>query len=73
MSRQPAPLSPIGTTPGKELPPLLTIRQVAAYLSISQRTVRRLVARGRLRCVRLGRMLRFQPADLFRFVEAWKE
>ena len=54
-------------------PPLLTLEEVAAYLSVSQKTVRRLVAGQRLRCIRLGRVLRFQQADLFRFVEARKE
>jgi excisionase family DNA binding protein len=49
---------------------LLTIRDVAAYLSVSPKTVRRLVARGSLPCVRFGGVLRFQQADLFRFVAA---
>ncbi len=52
---------------------LLTLPEVAGFLNVSPRTVRRLVASRRLRCVRLGRVLRFQPADLFRFVEARKE
>ncbi len=52
---------------------LLTLRQAAGYLGVSDRTVRRLVSTGKLSCIRVGRVLRFQPADLFRFVEAWKE
>jgi excisionase family DNA binding protein len=55
------------------LPRLLTLSEVAGYLNVSPKTVRRLVASRRLQCVRLGRVLRFQPADLFRFVEARKE
>ncbi len=52
---------------------LLTLGDVAEYLRVSPRTVRRLVSRHRLPCVRLGRVLRFSPADLLRFVEARKE
>jgi excisionase family DNA binding protein len=52
---------------------LLTLAQVADFLQVSQKTVRRLVARRRLPCVRFGRVLRFSPADLLRFVEARKE
>jgi excisionase family DNA binding protein len=48
---------------------LLTLEEVAGFLAVSERTVRRLVAARRLRCVRLGRVLRFQQAELFRFVE----
>jgi excisionase family DNA binding protein len=56
-----------------ELRPLLTIEQVAHIFGVSSKTVRRLVAGRRLPCVRLGRVLRFQQADLLRFVEARKE
>jgi len=51
---------------------LLTLAEVADFLSVSPKTVRRLIARG-LPCVRLGRVVRFRPADLLRFVEARKE
>ena len=60
-------------TAGVDLHRLLTIEQVAAFLSVSPKTVRRLVTGRRLPCIRLGRVLRFQQADLFRFVEARKE
>ena len=74
MRNENAPFGPAG----RALPPqsregLLTLRQVAEFLAVSDKTVRRLVAAGRLHCVRVGRVLRFQPADLFRYVEAWKE
>jgi len=52
---------------------LLTLQEVAAYLNIWPRTVRRLVAGGRLRHVRIGRVVRFSQADVFRFIEARKE
>ena len=63
-----------GTTQDAEQPArLLTIDQIAAYLQVSAKTVRRLVASRRLPCIRLGRVLRFQQADVFRFIEARKE
>ena len=56
--------------PGPE--PLLTLHDVAEYLQVSEKTVRRLVSRRALPCVRFGGVLRFQQADLFRFVAARK-
>lgn len=44
--------------------PLLTIEEVAKLLSVSTKTVRRL----RIPCVRLGRLLRFRPSDVERFL-----
>ena len=52
---------------------LLTLRQVAQYLGVSLKTVRRLVSTSKLHCIRVGRVLRFQKADLFRYVEARRE
>jgi len=48
---------------------LLTREQVARELGISPRTVARLVERGELTYVRIGRLARFRPADLAAFVE----
>lgn len=58
---------------GEATPRLLTLPEVAAFLRVSPKTVRRLVAGRKLRCVRVGRVLRFRQADLFRFVEAREE
>lgn len=55
-----------------DVPRLLTLPEVAEYLGVSAKTVRRLLGRG-LPCVRLGRVVRFRQADLLRFVEARKE
>jgi excisionase family DNA binding protein len=54
-------------------PGLWNLCDVALYLQISQRQVRREVAARRLRCVRIGRRLLFDPADVSRFVAARKE
>ncbi len=51
---------------------LLTLDEVAACLRLNPRTIRRLVANGRLPCARLAGRLRFFPADVVRFVEARK-
>jgi excisionase family DNA binding protein len=40
---------------------LLTARQVAENWQVSERTVRRLIADGRLRVVRVGRAVRIPP------------
>ncbi len=51
------------------LRPLLTIEQVAGALGVSPKTVRRLIARG-FPHVRFGRVLRFDPADVQRWIAA---
>ena len=52
---------------------LLTVREAARRLSVSEKTMRRLIGAGRIPCVRIKRMLRLDPADVSRFVEARKE
>lgn len=49
---------------------LLDVDAAAQYLSVTPRFIRRLVAERRVPFVKLGRHLRFDPADLDRFVEA---
>ncbi len=51
---------------------LLTARQVAEQLAVSQRFVYDLAARGDLPSVRMGAVLRFDQADVEAFVEASK-
>ena len=58
---------------GPEAARLWTLPEAAAYLRISERQVRRESAAGRLRCVRIGRRLLFDPKDVSRFVAAAKE
>lgn len=67
------PVRPHADGDSNTLPRLLTLSEVAAALQLSPKTIRRLVARRSLRCIRVGRVLRFSPADLLRFVEARKE
>ena len=50
------------------LPTLLSVEATALHLSVSTKTVRRLIARGSLPCCRVGRLVRIRAADLERFV-----
>jgi len=52
---------------------LLTLQQVAVYLNVSARTVRRLVARRSVPYHRFGRVVRFKEQDITRWIEARKE
>jgi excisionase family DNA binding protein len=49
---------------GGHLRRLLTVTDVAKLLQLSSRSVRRLIADGRLKVVRLGRTIRIRPEDL---------
>lgn len=48
---------------------LLTTKETADILGISDRTLRTLVRTGALPLVRFGRNVRFDPVDLRRFVD----
>ncbi len=45
-------------------PPLIDLPAVAERLGVNQRYVRRLVADRRIPVIKLGRLLRFDPADI---------
>jgi len=48
----------------------MSTQQAAEALNVSARTVQRLVAENRLTPIRIGRSVRFDPADVGRFVES---
>ena len=52
--------------------PALTVRQVAAYLSVNEKTVYRLAQRGELPGFKVAGAWRFQPRDLERWIELRK-
>jgi excisionase family DNA binding protein len=54
------------------LPQLMTLGEVAKHLAVSERTVKRLIARG-FPCVRVGRSLRFEPQAVARWLSARRE
>lgn len=51
------------------VPTLLTTRQVAAALAVSEPTVRRLSEAGKLPRVRIGTLTRYRMEDLERLIE----
>jgi excisionase family DNA binding protein len=48
---------------------LLTPRQAAAALSISERTLWQLTRGGALPCIRIGRAVRYDPRDLQDYID----
>jgi excisionase family DNA binding protein len=53
---------------------LLTVSDVAERLQVSPRTVRRMIATGQLRIIRLGRSVRIHPSVLCDLVDRqWQE
>jgi excisionase family DNA binding protein len=48
---------------------LLTPQETAAFLSVSVRTVQRLVSAGDLHAVRISKSMRFRMDDLLHFVD----
>jgi excisionase family DNA binding protein len=51
---------------------LLTLEEAAEYLGYTPAAVRHMVAKGQLRCVRIGRTVRLDVTDLERCIEDHK-
>ena len=47
---------------------LLTIQDVVKRLQVSESTVRRMIDRGELRAIRIGRQIRIKPEDVESFI-----
>jgi excisionase family DNA binding protein len=58
--------------PAKTLRLLWTCREAAAALNLSERTLWSLTKAGGLPCVRIGRSVRYDPADIRAWIEAQK-
>jgi excisionase family DNA binding protein len=56
-----------------ELEPLLTIRDVAVLLSVTTRTVYRLLAAGEITASRVGDRLRFERREIRRYLSENRE
>ena len=64
---QPATAPAVPPRPG---PQLLTVREAAQVLAVSERTLWSLTKKGHVRCVRIGtRGKRYDPAALAAFIE----
>ena len=61
------------TTTNPIPPMLLTLRQTAELLGLSERTVWTLQKREGLRSVKIGKSLRFDPADIRAWIDARKQ
>jgi excisionase family DNA binding protein len=57
-------------TPRNGLEPLLSIKEVAVYLGISESGVYRLLRAGELAGVKVGNRTLFEPQEVRRFIEA---
>lgn len=47
---------------------LLRVEDAACLLNVSEKTIRRLIVAGALKCVRIGRLVRIHPAEVERFL-----
>ena len=76
--RHNGPLRSVRTSPGtvslpdpvSPAPPLLCVEDAAVVLKVSSKTIRRLVARGDLRAVRIGRSVRIPSSEIDRLISA---
>ncbi len=59
--------------PGTTHPRLLRAREVAEIVGVSEKTLHRYIRERDFPCLRIGRVLRFSPGDVFRWLEARKE
>ncbi len=50
--------------------PLMTVREVAAAMNASEKTIRRRIASGELPVIRDGRLVRIRPVDYRRYLES---
>ena len=53
----------------KELPKLMDIKQIAEHLGVTDRYIRRLVAERRIPFVKWGHYIRFNPAEVTKWIE----
>jgi excisionase family DNA binding protein len=51
---------------------LWTCREAAAALNVSERTLWKLTNEGDIPCVRIGRAVRYDPADIRAWIDAQK-
>lgn len=59
----------VNTTTYADRTPPLSVAEAAEYLNVTEHFVRRLVRERRIAFVKLGRHVRFAPADLDAFIE----
>lgn len=52
--------------------PILTLKEVAAYLKIAEKTAYRLASEGKLPCFKVGGAWRTKQSDLIQWIENQK-
>ena len=52
---------------------LLTVREVAEWLRVHEKTIYEWAERGKLPCFKIGNRLRFEASDVSRWLQARKE
>ncbi|MEO7556544.1 MAG: helix-turn-helix domain-containing protein [Acidimicrobiales bacterium] len=55
-----------------ELPHLLTIPQVAEYLGVNERHIRRLVHERRVPFIKWGHLIRFEPKEIAAWLNGYR-
>lgn len=72
MSLDMNPAAPTGNPadPDTLTPRLITFPEAAKFFSVSERHLRNLVARGEIPCCRLGRSIRFSPAQITAWIDS---
>ena|SRR5438876_11416124 len=66
LTGNPVPRRPVNQEP--QIEPLKDIQEAAEILRRSHWTIRRDVRAGKIRCIRLGRRILFEPAELRRLI-----
>ena len=51
---------------------LSSLKQIARQLNVSEATIRRLIERGELPGIRIGRVLRVDQADVEALIRRWR-
>jgi PTS system nitrogen regulatory IIA component len=65
--------TPQGVSGPSALQTLLTVRDVATWLRVHEKTIYEWAEKGKLPCFKLGNRLRFDASDVSRWLQARKE
>lgn len=60
------------TDPADVCDPPLTVKETATRLAVSEKTIRRMLARGELPCLRIRRAVRIPAGPVFALAKAWQ-
>jgi excisionase family DNA binding protein len=69
-SASPHSVDKSSTPTGPPIAPLMTVAEAATALRVSPKTIRRMIARGELHHVRIGRLVRTRAKDIVQYIRA---